>query len=410
MSITLELTDMAHGGDAVGRYDGRAVFVPLGIPGETVRVCVEHEHKRFANARLLEVVEPSPDRVTPPCRYFGLCGGCQWQHIAYEAQLRFKEGIVRNQLQRLGGQYETLVRPVIGMDEPWGYRNHVQLTMDRRGQLGYQALKRHDVVPVDACYITHPYLDELWDALDLDLDLSRVSLRCGAATGERLILFEGRDDDLPILELDAPVSCLFQAADGRMVVLAGDAHYCERLRDILFQVSGPSFFQVNTGQAERVLDVVEGYLALDSQETLLDVYCGVGTFALTLARTARHVIGVEASPWAIHDAVANADRADFANVELYEGLAEEVLPSLDVAPDAVVVDPPRAGCAPEALSAIARSGPSRIVYVSCDPATLARDVASLADMGYRLMEAQPIDMFPHTYHIETVAKLVRDGR
>jgi len=173
----------------------------------------------------------------------------------------------------------------------------------------------------------------------------------------------------------------------------------------VFQVSGPSFFQVNTLQAERMLDVVQAYLDLESHETLLDVYCGVGTFALSMAALVERAIGIELSLWAIHDAVANGD--DLDNVELFEGPAEEVLPSIDILCDAVVVDPPRAGCTPEALAAIARSGPSRIAYVSCDPATLARDVAGLGGMGYRLVEAQPIDLFPHTYHIETVALLCK---
>jgi len=405
-SITLTLHNLGYSGEAVGEYQGQVVFVPLGIPGETVRAELTEARKRYARARLIEVLEPSPERVASRCRYFGECGGCHWQHIAYPAQLRAKKELLTSQLQRLGKQPHPLVRPVIGMDDPWAYRNHVQLTMHPQEGLGYQALRSHEVVAVDECWIIHPLLEELWAALDLDPEgPPRVSLRAGAGTGEQLILFEGEEDEPPELELDMPVSCVYQGGRGMPIVLAGDSFYHERLGGRAFRVSAPSFFQVNTAQAERMLEVVRGYLALQPHERLLDAYCGVGTFALSLAPQVAHVTGIESSPWAISDALAN--RAEQDAVEFIQGNVEQVLPSLAASYDAVILDPPRAGCAPPALEALARCGASRIVYVSCDPATLARDVAHLATFGYELAVVQPIDMFPQTYHLESVALLHR---
>lgn len=406
--VTLKLENMAHGGDAVGHHQGRAILVPLGIPGEVVRAQIIEERKRYALARIVEITQPSPQRVAPPCPYFGRCGGCQWQHLAYGAQLEHKREIVRAQLERIGQQAQPVVRDALGMAEPWAYRNHIQLAMGDEGALGYQSLKSHDIVPVEECALAHPLLDDLWGALDLDFDLRQISLRAGIATGEQMIVFEGVTDELPEFEVDVPVSCLYQTPNGDLTVLAGSSYYHERLAGRTFRVSGPSFFQVNTAQAERMVEVVGRYLALQPGETLLDAYCGVGAFALTLGEQAGRVIGVEQSSWSLDDAEANLEAAGgWEHVEFIEGAVEEALPELDLHCDAAVLDPPRAGCAPEALRAPAQAGPSRIVYVSCDPATLARDVALLAAQSYALVEAQPIDLFPQTYHIETVAWLVR---
>lgn len=405
-AITLILRDLGYSGEAVGDYEGQVIFVPLGIPGEVVRVELTEVHRRYARARLLEVLEPSSERVVPRCAYFGRCGGCHWQHIAYPAQLRFKQQLLAMQLQRLGKQPHPLVRPVIGMDEPWAYRNHVQLTMDPHEGLGYQALRSHEVVAVDECWIIHPLLEELWAALDMDPEgPSRVSLRAGIATGEQLILFEGDDEEPPALELDMPISCVYQGPVGSPIVLAGDDHYHERLGERAFRVHALSFFQVNTAQAERLLEVVREYLSPRGDERLLDAYCGVGPFALSLAPWVAHVTGIESSPWAFQDALIN--RAHWREVEFFQGSVEDILPSLDGVYDSIVLDPPRAGCTPAALEALARCGAQRIVYVSCDAATLARDVARFAAWGYELVEAQPIDMFPQTYHLETVALLCR---
>ncbi len=400
-SLTLTLTDISHGGEAVGRHDGKVIFVPLAIPGETVRVELTEQREHYAHARLLEVLAPSPGRVTPPCPWYGRCGGCHWQHIDYPTQLTLKRDIVRTQLERLGKQRDPQVQPTLGMDEPWAYRNHAQVVTDAQGRLGYNAPKSHTVVPVETCAILHPLLDELWSALDLEAGAPpRIVLRAGIGTGEQMVILEGDDNAVPDLEVDLPVSCLYQAADGTLTLLVGDDHYHERLAGRNYRVSAPSFFQVNTAQAERMLEVVREYASLQPGQALLDAYCGVGALGLSLLQPGVRLVGIESSPWAIDDAAANAREDE--DVTLYEGNVEDVLPELGERYDVVVLDPPRAGCAPQALDAIVRAQPQHIVYVSCDPATLARDVARLSASGYRLVEAQPVDMFPQTYHVECV--------
>jgi len=387
-SITLELCDLAHHGDAVGFHEGKAVFVPLAIPGEVVR--------------------PSSERVSPTCPHFGSCGGCQWQHISYQRQLEAKRKIILTELERIGKQIRPIVHPMIGMKRPWAYRNHLQLSVDSQGQMGFQSLGSHNVVPVSRCYIAHPTLNELWTALDLHPKaIRRVVLRTGIATGERMLILEGDEGALPEIEVDLPVSCLYRHANGETIVLTGDSHFHERLGDRIFRISGGSFFQVNTLQAERVVDIVRGYLALRSNETLLDAYCGVGTLGLSLAPLARCMVGIEESPWAIQDAIANSTNQDHAR--FIQGKVEEILPDLDASFDAIVLDPPRAGCERTALRALAACDATRIVYVSCDAATLARDVAYLGSQGYTLAEVQPVDMFPQTYHVEAVALLYREA-
>jgi len=406
--LTLTVSGMAHGGDAVARHEGKAVFIPGAMTGETVRVTLVDERERFSRARLLEVVAPSEERVAPRCPYFGECGGCQWQYMAYGAQLREKREIVRSLLERTGGQAEPEVREVLGMVEPWGYRNHVQLRRDDQGRIGYYGPKSHEVVPVDHCPLVQPLLDEMWSALDIDLpELQQIVLRAGLASGEQMLILRGRGEP-PELSLDLPISCLWQGQEGQVSVLAGNDHIHERLGEHTFRISGPSFFQVNSEQAAVLIDVVWQALALQPGERLLDAYCGVGVFMVSLGQSASEVNGIESSPWALDDAAVNAEAVDWrGDVGLYEGDVAEVLATRPMACDAIVVDPPRAGLSREALEALVVCGASRIVYVACDPASLARDVKRLEARGYRLAYVQPVDLFPQTYHIESVALLVR---
>jgi 23S rRNA (uracil1939-C5)-methyltransferase len=403
-TFTIQLRDISHGGDSVGELDGKTIFVPLGIPGETVRVTIVEEHARYALARLVEVLEPSPQRVVPHCPHFGQCGGCQWQHIAYCHQLELKQRIVSAQLQRIGKLPDAHVLPVLGMENPWAYRNNVQYALDASGQLGFRALRSHDIVPISECWIAHPLLEELAGALDLDCaGLQGLTLRVGAATGEQLVIFEG--ESVPDIEVDFPVSCLYQSPAGDVTVLAGDSHYHELLNQRLWQVSGPSFFQVNTPQAEHLVQAVSERLQVTNVDTLIDGYCGVGTFALSLAARAKRVIGIEESPWAIYDAEAN--RLPGEMVEFVTGATEHVLSSVVGADSVVILDPPRAGCSPEVLHTLADNGVRQVVYISCDPATLARDLALLVRSGFVLGDIQPIDMFPQTYHVECVMLMER---
>ena len=411
-TFALQLTTIAHGGAALGRHEGRVIFVPYALPGETARVEITEDKGRYAFARLVEVLEPSPDRVAPPCPYFGLtgCGGCQWQHAAYEAQLRFKAKIVADQLTRIGSIADPPVHPTLPDGSGWAYRNHAQFHPAPGGGLGFQGVsmgRPRGVVTVDECPILHPLLSELYAALDFDLPgLLRLSLRAGTETGETMLIFEMEDDLPPSLESDLPVSCVLLLSDGLHANLIGNNHITEIVAGRAYRISAPSFFQVNTPQSAQLVRLVTEYLDLRGDETVLDGYCGVGLFTAHLAERAGLVIGVELAPTAVADLLENT--AEFDNVEVIEGPVEAVLPDLDVPLDAAVVDPPRAGMDRFALDALVARQPARVVYVSCDPATLARDAKRLVRAGYRLVEVQPVDMFPQTYHVESVALFVNE--
>jgi 23S rRNA (uracil1939-C5)-methyltransferase len=408
--VTLKLMQMAHGGPAIGRYQGKVFFVPYALPGETVAVEVEISKKGWARTRLVEVIEPSPERVSPPCPHFGpeACGGCQWQHIRYPAQLAYKTDVVRDQLARLGGLTDVLVRPTRAVGEPWSYRNHVQLHPSSGG-LGYVAADGQRVEPINTCPIMHPLVAELLDELDIDIEgLERLSLRAGVNTGQQMVIFETIDDESFELMVDRPVSCVLMQGNGTPVVLVGNDHLFERVAGHEYRVSAGSFFQVNTPGAEALVDTVASYLSPHPYETLLDLYCGVGLFSLALAPRVAQVIAVEAHPAAVADARFNVEAAGLDNVRVIEGDVADILITLDEPVHAAIADPPRSGCGPEVAARLAALGPRRLVYVAYDPATLARDAKTLAAAGYRLVEVQPLDLFPQTYHIESVGLFVRN--
>ena len=376
--ITLRLDTMTYGGEALGRHAGQAVFVTGGLPGEVVRIAVEEDRARFARGRVLEVIEPSPDRVVPRCPHFGFdsaaCGGCQWQHIDYAAQLRYKTAIVCEQLQRLGRVLAPPVRDIIPSPAIWQYRNHAQFHLTAAGRPGFRAARSHRVVAIDECHVVEPPLAE-WLRLNrrATAQADRVSVRSGTLRADRL---------------------------------SGAAEF--HIKDAALRVSGESFFQVNTALIETLIDEVLAGLVPQPAETILDAYCGVGLFSRFLAPRAGRVIGVESSASAVGDFRVNL--AGFDQVEIRHARVEEALAQLAEPLHAAVLDPPRAGCGPRVIEAVLARAIERVVYVSCDPATLARDVRRLIDGGYDLIEAQPIDLFPHTYHIETVALLRRADR
>ena len=412
--IDLQLSAMAHGGSALGRHSGRVVFVPYTIPGERVRVEIVQAHTRWARARLLEVLEPSPHRVQPPCPNFGpgKCGGCHLQHIAYEMQAELKQQVVTDQLARLGGLRDIDVQDCIGAAEPWGYRNHAQFSLTPEGVLGFLTAGGSEeplgVVPIRECMVLDPLLDDLWTALDMEWpQLYRLSLRCGSATGDLLAVFElDHYEDFEI-EVDFPVSCTLLLADGEVVVLMGNPHLVEYVAGRDFRVSAGSFFQVNTSGAEALVALVQEYLEPTDGKTLLDAYCGVGLFGLSLAGQVDRIVGVEADPSALADFRYNAQGLE--NVAVIEGKAQKALASLEGPVDLMVLDPPRSGAGKRTLGEVVRLQPQRVVYVSCDPATLARDARQLVDSGYQLRVVQPLDLFPQTFHIESVSLFVKEG-
>jgi 23S rRNA (uracil1939-C5)-methyltransferase len=401
---TVELEKLVYGGDAIGKLpDGRTVFVPFGLPGEKGLVRVIEEKRGHVRAELVELLEPSSERIVPKCKHFGLCGGCHYQHLAYPAQLQAKTNILRDQLMRIGKIPHPPVEPGFASPQAWNYRNHVQFHLSSEGKLGFIGGNNQGVVPISECHLPEISLNELWPRLEFDpgLGLKRVSLRVGM-NAERMLVLESEDPEPPELELETDLSVV-HLTGGDMVVMAGEDAISISVRDRMFRVSAASFFQVNTGMAGKMAEYLLDHLPVSSKTTLLDVYCGVGLFSAFFAERVGRLIGVEASASACADFAANLD--EFDNVELYEAPAELVLPALNVSPDVVIVDPPRAGLEKRLLEALLALGPERLAYVSCDPSTLGRDVGRLIAGGYRLIQVTPFDLFPQTYSIESISIL-----
>lgn len=400
--LDVELTALVYGGEAMGRLpDGRAVFVPFALPGELVRLRVVEEKRGFCRAELLEVIKPSAQRITPRCSHFTVCGGCHYQHLPYPAQLAAKEGILREQLERIAGLADPPVKPIQPSPREWNYRNSLQFHLTPQGAIGYQKAGSHTVVPIVECHLPEESLDGLWKQLDFDAEsgLDRLEMRLGNSD-DILFELEGKEPNPPEFSVDFPISAVYHSPAGQMV-LSGVDYILIEVLGFPFQVSAGSFFQVNTPQAEAMVQHVLDLLQVDRQDTVLDLYCGVGLFSAFLAPRAGRVVGLESAPSACEDFAANLD--SFENVELYEGLAEEILPYLVVQPDAIVVDPPRAGIAAAAMDAIISMQSPVIVYVSCDASTLARDTKKLIKAGYTLSQVTPFDLFPQTFHIESIA-------
>lgn len=398
---------LTYGGDAMGRLpDARAVFVPFALPGEQVRVQIVEEKRGYVRAELLEIIQPASERIPPRCLHFGTCGGCHYQHLPYTSQLEFKTGILRDQLTRIGQIANPPIQPIQACPDPWNYRNHVQFHVHPNGGLGYLAPNSNRIVPIQECHLPEEPLNALWPQLEFEAEtgIERLSLRLGADE-EIMMLLESRNPEIPGLEVEADISVLHQFG-GETLVLVGDDHLRMDIQlpagsqSRGFQVSSGSFFQVNTRMAGALVNHLLSNLP-DNLDTLLDVYCGVGLFSAFLAPHVQRLIGIEASPSACEDFSLNLD--EFDNVELYEATAEQALPALQVKPDYILVDPPRAGLERSALEAILSLQPKTIAYVSCDPATLARDAHRLANGGYQLQKITPFDLFPHTFHIESVS-------
>jgi 23S rRNA (uracil1939-C5)-methyltransferase len=402
MEHDITLTTLAYGGDAVGRLeDGRAVFVPFGLPGERVRIRLVEEKRGFARAELVEILEASPQRIEPRCIHFGVCGGCHYQNLPYEEQLKAKAEILRDQLARIGRIENLPVQDMVAGPGPWNYRNHVQFHLTEEGKLGFMTAGVPKVFAISECHLPAGSINSLWPQLAFEpgMDLERISLRSGAEDQLMLVL-ESDSPEPPELEIEAGISAT-HVFEEHTVVIAGDDHVVMRVLDRDFKVSAASFFQVNTAMAGRMVAHLLASLPVPSAATLLDVYCGVGLFSAFLAPKCERLIGIESSPSACDDFAANLD--EFENVEIYEGLAEDVIPYLEVASHIVLVDPPRAGLDKRVIDRILKLAPRVIAYVSCDPSTLARDAARLINGGYRLKQVTPFDLFPQTYHIESIS-------
>lgn len=408
MFYEVTLTTLTYGGDAMGRLDdpltgtgGRAVFVPFGLPGEKVRIRLTQEKKNFARGEIVEILESSPDRIDAMCKHFSVCGGCHYQNIPYEKQLIAKTAILIDQLKRIGKIENPPVQGMVACPTPWNYRNHIQFSLDREGKLGFQKSNSNRVIPISECHLPETTINNFWGQLEFEpeTNVERVSLRVGEDDDLMLVL-ESKDHEAPELEIEAGISVTHVFEDNT-VVIAGSDHIVMNVLDREFKVSAASFFQVNTIMAGKMVEHLLASLPVSSSTTVLDVYCGVGLFSAFLAPKCKTVIGIESSESSSEDFTVNLD--EFDNVELYEGNAEDVVPHLEAKPDIVLVDPPRTGLDKAVVDGILKLNPSHIAYVSCDPSTLARDAARLINGGYRLKEVTPFDLFPQTYHIESIS-------
>jgi 23S rRNA (uracil1939-C5)-methyltransferase len=381
--VQLRAGPIVFGGACLSHLeDGRVVFISFAAPGELVEAAIERSHNDYLEAVVVRIIEPSPHRTEPPCELFGQCGGCQLQHITYAEQLRAKEEVVREQLRRIGRLDEAAVRPIVGAEHPWAYRNHLRFSTGRMyGDLGFIRRGGRALMKVESCPIADPWLNErLGELQGHGRGLHQVQMRRSPATGDYLVYPEMPGAPFP----------------------TGQDSYRESLAGHEFQVQASAFFQVNAAQAEQMVRLVGSALPRQGR-LLVDAFAGVGTFAVIFAGRFERVIAIEESRQASADAEVNIRVTP--NVEMRAGKVEEILPFLDAAPDAVLLDPPRPGCAPAVLEAIARFRPARVVYVSCNPSTLARDLRLLVDSGYTLDHVTPLDMFPQTGHIECVSQL-----
>ncbi len=389
-TIQMTLDDMAFEGAALGRADGQVVFADYGIPTEEVIVKIESSRRQFLDGRVIEVLSPAPSRVDPPCPYFGRCGGCQWQHIEYDEQVRLKQHVMHDQLRRIGKIEMPPVSPTVASPSPYGYRNNARFSTNEDGSLGFitRGPAGREFLRIDQCMIMHPKINEILAKLQgHGAGLHQVVIRIGEQTGDVFV-----QPDM---------------SERTTAVETGQAGYDEVLSGARFTVSAPSFFQTNSKQAEALIRLVTERLDLNGSGTVVDAYAGVGTFAKLLAPHVEKVIAIEESASAVADARVNVE--GIANIEYHQSKVEHLLGDLDIAPDAVILDPPRSGCHKRTLRAVLKFKPAKLIYVSCNPATLARDLRTLIDGGYELKDVTPVDMFPQTYHIESVTTLEYAG-
>lgn len=459
--LTLVITDLSDDGNGIGHVDGYTLFVKDSVIGDEVKVKIMKAKKNYAFARLIEVVTPSPDRVVPVCPIARQCGGCQMMFTSYEGQVKFKQERILNCLTRIGhmdrAELEQKMDSLIENEEPYFYRNKalfpVGMGKDGKCNIGFYAGRTHSIIDTKGCYLQGPgsgngiedttharilsvirnFIDEnhipVYDEATGRGLVRHILLRSGFATGEWMVCLVINGKKLPkaeqfieeLTKIEGMKSISINVnTDNTNVVMGkttrllwGSEYITDTIGDIRFRISPVSFYQVNPGQTKKLYQKALDYAGLTGNETVWDLYCGIGTISLFLAQKAGHVYGVEINPQAIRDAKENAKLNGIENVTFYTGAAEDFVPGAYdgtkelPAPDVIVVDPPRKGCDPLLIDTLLKAAPERIVYVSCDPATLARDIALLRDGGYELQRFCGCDMFSQSGHVETVVALHR---
>ena len=471
--LTVDITDIGNDGEGMGKINGYTLFIKDAVIGDKVRAKVMKAKKNYAYAHLEEVISPSEYRISPKCPVARQCGGCQIQSMSYERQLEFKQSKVRNNIVRLGGFdaefIDGLMQPIIGMEEPWEYRNKAQFPVgcNKEGNIvtGFYAGRSHNIIPMTSCYIGTKENEAVMEIVKTHMEKSyvrpydestgkglvrHVLIRKGFTSGEIMVCLvinyrsgsgkkqtsgasvEYITNQKELVERLSKIKGMSSISvsintEKTNVIMGLEVHtiwgkdtISDTLCGLKFEISPLSFYQVNPVQTRKLYEQAIEYAALTGKETVWDLYCGIGTITLSMAKTAGRVYGIEVIPEAIEDAKRNAERNGISNAEFYCGKAEEVLPEFyekkrktvvggddgsSLHPDVIVVDPPRKGCDSVCLETMLKMQPERIVYVSCDSATLARDLRILADGGYTLKAIRPCDMFPWTVHVETVCLL-----
>ncbi len=443
--LEVAIADLSNSGDGVGRWEGRVVFVPDTVPGDRVLVRLVRVKPQYAHGKIQEILEASPDRIRPSCIVADKCGGCQWQHIDYGYQLEAKRNQVIQALEHIGSFENPPVDPMLNVADSLGYRNKATYPMARSAagqvQAGYYQKGSHQLINLNQCPIQDSRLNPLLAEIKQDIQergwsiydeskhrgkIRHLGLRIGRRTGEILLTLVSTEGNLGGLEEQAKTwrdrypqlvgVCLNLNPERTNAILGpktyvvnGQPHLREEFAGQQFHVGPTTFFQVHTEQAEALLQVIMDELQLQGHETLVDTYCGIGTLTLPLAQRVQQVIGLEVQADAVEQAEQNAALNETTNVSFQTGSVEELLPNLTVTPDIVLLDPPRKGCDPSVIETLLQMECDRLVYVSCNPATLARDLKLLCAAGtYRLTRVQPADFFPQTSHVESVAFLVRN--
>lgn len=443
--IELDITGMTHDGMGVGKIDGFAIFVQGAIDQEKVRVKIIKVQKSYAIARILEFLKKSPCRQEPSCSVYKRCGGCSLQHLSYEKTLEFKRQVVIDNLTRIGGLSDIAVNNTLGMENPINYRNKAQypIGIGKDGPVaGFYVRRSHEIVDTPVCDIQHPLSDKAKDivlgyikALNIPIYdetsgkglIRHVVTKIGFGTGQVMVIIVATRPEIPKvnkliyrLKRDIPgmqsIILNINPKPGNVVLgeqnitLFGSDTIEDKLGDLIFEISPLSFYQVNPLQTQILYNKAIEYADLSGSENVYDLYCGIGTIALFAARKASTVIGIEIVPEAVEVAKRNALKNNINNAEFYTGEVEQIFPRLFAEgknADVVFIDPPRKGCDEKLLKTLSDMSPKRIVYVSCNPSTLARDLKYLCGAGFEVREVQPVDMFPWTEHVETVALMSR---